>query len=235
MKTTSQFRGFPEECVNFYKGLSSNNTKEWFDAHKPDFEKYVLAPARDFVYHMGVRLATITPGIVADPRVNRSIFRPYRDTRFSKDKTPYKTHLGIFMWVGPLAKMDCPGYYFHLEPPILMLGAGNHCFSKPLLELYRDAVVDEEQGPALRKALRAIRKKGDYEIGVKHYKQVPRGYDKNHPNVDLLLFNGLVASTSVPIPQDFYSSTIVDFAFERFQGMSPLVKWLVRMITPTTR
>lgn len=231
MEPTSHFGGFPKECVKFYRELSSNNTKEWFDAHKPDFEKYILSPSRDFVLHMGERLATITPGIVADPRVNRSIFRPYRDTRFSKDKTPYKTHLGIFMWVGPLAKMDCPGYYFHIEPPILMLGVGNHCFSRPLLEMYRDAAVDPEQGPALREALEVIRARGDYEIGIKHYKQIPRGYDKNHPNADLLLFNGLTAAFSVPIPQELYSAAIEDFAFEKFQDMSPLVNWLLHMIT----
>lgn len=231
MKAAPKFKGFPKECVEFYSTLATNNTKEWFDAHKGDFETYVMAPARELVHDLGKRLATITPGVVADPRVNRSIFRPYRDTRFSKDKTPYKTHLGIFWWVGPLAKMDCPGYYLHIEPPILMLAVGNHCFSKPILEMYRDAVVDPVQGPALADALNAVRNKGNYEIGIKHYKQIPRGYDKSNPNAELLLFNGLTAAFSTPIPKELHSPRIVDYAFDKLRDMSPVVEWLLDMIT----
>jgi uncharacterized protein (TIGR02453 family) len=231
MKDESGFRGFPRECVQFYEKLAKNNSKAWFDAHKGDFEAHVMVPARSFVYAMGERLSQITPGVIADPRVNKSIFRPYRDTRFSNDKRPYKTHLGIFFWVGPLAKMDCPGYYFHLEPPVVMLGVGNHCFSKEILDLYREAVVDPDQGPALVKALQAIRKKGDYEIGIRHYKKVPRGYDKDHPNADLLLFNGLTAAYQTSLPRELYSGDFVEYAFARFSEMQPIVDWLLHMIS----
>lgn len=230
MASKSHFNGFPKECVTFYTELQKNNTREWFTEHKGDFEKFVMAPACDFVGEMGNALKTLSPGIVADPRVNKSIFRPYRDTRFSKDKTPYKTHLGIFFWEGSLAKMDCPGFYFHLEPPIVMLGVGNHCFSKQLLELYRESVVDPKLGKALAKAVKQVQSKGAYEIGEKQYKKVPRGYDKNHENAELLLMGGLTAAYSTPLPDALYSSDFIGYALEKFRDMAPIHTWLLEII-----
>ncbi len=230
MTLENDFNGFPVECIDFYNQLRANNSKSWFEEHKTDFEKYVMEPARLFVKVMGQRLSKISPAIVADTRYSRSIFRPFRDTRFSKDKTPYKTHLGIFFWEGSLPKMDCPGYYFHLEPPNLILGVGNHCFSKEILELYRDCVVDPKLGPDLRKALKEVHARGDYEIGVKKYKKTPRGYDKDHMNADLLLFSGLTASCEVVIPQEFYSKEIINYCFTKFEDMAPIHRWLIAML-----
>lgn len=231
MAATPGFRGFPRGSATFYADLSANNNKQWFDAHKADFEKLVIQPARDFVFEMGNTLKKISPGIIADPRVNKSIFRPYRDTRFSKDKTPYKTHLGIFLWVGNRPKMECPGYYLHLEPPQLMLGVGIHCFSKPLLEQYRESVVDPKHGPSLAKALEQVKRKGEYSIGVKHYKKTPRGYDSDHKNAELLLYNGLTAAFVTDIPEEFYSAKLIEYCFERYKDMSPIQKWLLDMIS----
>ncbi len=230
MSTDSIFNGFPKKSVDFYRDLAGNNNREWFTSHKGEFDQYVMAPARDFVYEMGKRLREIAADIVADPRVNKSIFRPYRDTRFSKDKSPYKTHLGIFLWTGTLKKMDCPGYYMHLEPPILMFGVGNHCFSRSLLQVYRDSVVDPILGQALAEAVESVQKQGDYEIGVKHYKKTPRGYDKEHENAEFLLYNGLTAAFATDIPEEFHSKELLDYAFERFRAMSPIQQWLSRMI-----
>ncbi len=229
MTRIPQFKGFPRESVAFYADLRENNSKNWFDAHKDSFEKFVMAPARDFVFHMGIRLQDISPQITADPRVNKSIFRPYRDTRFSKDKTPYKTHLGIFFWEGHLPKMESAGYYFHLEPPHLMLAAGIHCFSKRLLEPYRNAVVDPEHGAALSEAIRKVERNKGYAVGGQHYKKTPRGYDPQHNNAELLLYNGLYAATTVPIPDEFFKPDVLDFCFSRFKKMTPLHQWLVQM------
>jgi uncharacterized protein (TIGR02453 family) len=230
MAAPSAFQGFPRESVAFYTQLASNNNKEWFQEHKSEFDRFVMEPARDFVADMGNLLREISPGIVADPRLDRSIFRHYRDTRFSKDKSPYKTHLGIFFWEGNRVKMDCPGYYFHLEPPIILVAAGNHCFSKPVLEQYRDSVVDPQQGPALKRAVEAVKSKGIYEVGEKHYKKTPRGYDPNHENAEFLLFNGLTAYVTARIPEELYSSAILDYCFERFRDMQPIHAWLLDMI-----
>jgi uncharacterized protein (TIGR02453 family) len=229
MTAISQFNGFPKECVDFYTELAQNNSKTWFDAHKKDFDKYVMGPARDFVSDMGRSLAKIAPKISADPRVNRSIFRPYRDVRFSKDKTPYKTHLGIFFWEGSRPKMECSGYYFHLEPPTLFLAAGIHCFSPMLLGTYRDSVVDPNYGSELLKAIRQISKHKGYSVGGTHYKKTPRGYDASHENAAMLLHNGLYVWTEEEIPSEFYSPQILDYSIDRFKKMSPLHNWLVSM------
>jgi uncharacterized protein (TIGR02453 family) len=229
MTLIPQFNGFPRESVDFYRELTKNNSKSWFDAHKDNFEKFVMAPARDFVFHMGIRLQELSPEIIADPRINKSIFRPYRDTRFSKDKTPYKTHLGIFFWEGTLPKMECAGYYFHLEPPHLRLAEGIHCFSKRLLEQYRNSVVHPEHGSALSKAIEKVEKNKGYSVGGEHYKKTPRGYDPLHVNANLLLYDGLYVSTSGPIPDEFFSPDLLDFCFSRFKKMSPLHEWLVQV------
>lgn len=230
MAATSAFTGFPRECVAFYTQLARNNNKEWFQEHKSDFDRFVMEPARDFVTDMGSLLRQISPGIVADPRLDRSIFRHYRDTRFSKDKSPYKRHLGIFFWEGNRAKMDCPGYYFHLEPPNMMVAAGNHCFSKKVLEQYRESVVDPKQGPALRRAIEAVESKGDYGIGEKQYKKTPRGYDPKHENAEFLLYGGLTAYTGSAIIEELHSRAILDYCFEKFKDMRPLHAWLLDMI-----
>lgn len=230
MTVKTEFRGFPRECVHFYAELARNNNREWFLEHKSEFERYVMEPARDFVYDMGKLLSQLSPGIIADPRLDRSIFRHYRDTRFSKDKSPYKTHLGIFFWEGNRAKMDCPGYYFHLEPPIVLLGVGNHCFSKPVLEQYRESVVHPKQGPALRRAVDTVKSRGNYEIGEKHYKKTPRGYDPSHENAEFLLYNGLTAFGSEPVPDALHSRDILDYCFAKFRDMQPIHTWLLNMI-----
>lgn len=225
----ADFAGFPRQSVDFYSRLAENNTKAWFDEHKPEFEKFVMDPARAFVYHMGKLLAEISPKVKADPRVNKSIFRPYRDTRFAKDKTPYKTHLGIFFWEGELPKMECSGYYFHLEPPTIFLGAGIHCFSSRLLEVYRDSVADPKHGSALVKAAKKVTSKSGFSLGGRHYKKLPRGYYAEGPAADFLLFNGLFAGYETDIPKEFYSADILGYCFKIFKQMAPVHKWLVEM------
>ena len=221
----SPFPGFPEETMTFLSGLAKNNKKVWFDAHRSDYERYILWPARAFTEALGERLTAIAPGIIAEPGVNGSIFRIYRDTRFSKDKTPYKTHLGIFCWEGEGPKMECPGFYFHLQPPNLMLGGGIHIFSKPLLEEYRRSVVHPTHGMKLAAAVSKVSK--SLNIGGHHYKRVPRGYDPDHPFAQFLLFNGLTAGTEMKIPKDLHKPEIVDHCFDVFSKMMPVHEWLL--------
>jgi uncharacterized protein (TIGR02453 family) len=223
------FNGFPHETIQFYAELAAHNDKSWFDAHRSDYDTYVLEPARNFVIALGERLRELAPNVMADPRINKSIFRIYRDTRFSKDKTPYKTHLAMWFPVRQNgAKFDHPGYYFHLEPGNLMLGAGIHGFSKPLLEAYRDAAVDPEQGPALVQAVKAVSDKG-YNIGEKTYKRVPRGYDPQHKLAELLLYSGLTTGKDLGMPDIIQRAGLVEYCFEHYRDMAPLVDWLEGM------
>ncbi|MBC8505181.1 MAG: DUF2461 domain-containing protein [Anaerolineales bacterium] len=227
--SSSPFNGFPKETILFFAELAVNNNKTWFTAHKPNFEKYVMTPARNFVGAMGERLQELSPGINADPRVNKSIFRIYRDTRFSKDKTPYKTNLGLWFWVGEGAKFENPGYYFHLDVDNLMLGVGLHSFSKPILKAYRDAVVDPEFGPALAEVVTQVAGKG-YGIGQKTYKRVPRNYDPDHPNAELLLYSGLTGGIEIEHPEALHAAKLVDYCFEHYRKLEPVVNWLQTMI-----
>ncbi len=222
------FNGFPKECVEFYEGLNRNNSKAWFDKHKDDYENFVLTPARDFVVEMGKHLRKLSPGIHADPRVNKSLFKIHRDVRFSKDKRPFKTNLGIFFWQGEGKRFDCSGFYFHLAPPEFMLAAGIHVFDPKRLKFYREQVVHETHGPALDKAINKVRNAG-YDIIEKHYKKVPRGYDKDHKYAEYLLFNGLNAYRTMLIPDEFFTPKIINFSLKAFKGMNPVHKWLVDM------
>jgi uncharacterized protein (TIGR02453 family) len=221
------FDGFPEEAKRFFYALAKNNKKTWFEAHREEFNKFIMEPAKAFTETMGERLTAVAPGLIAEPRVNGSIFRINRDTRFSKDKRPYKTHLGIFMWEGEGPKMECPGFYFHLEPPNLLLGAGIHIFSKPLLEEFRRSVVHPKRGPDLTEALKKVPKR--FNIGGLHYKRTPRGYDPDHRLAELLLYNGLTAWTEGPIPEALNSAALIDHCYEIFRSMVPLHRWLLKM------
>jgi uncharacterized protein (TIGR02453 family) len=228
----STFNGFSKKVITFYKELTRNNNKEWFEAHKADYKNHIITPAQQFVLAMGDRLRTISPGVVADTRTNGagSIFRIYRDTRFSQDKSPYKTFLGIFFWEGNRKKMESSGFYFHLEPEKLMLGVGIYMFSKPMLKTYRDAVVHPDHGMRLLEAVESVTVTGEYQIGGKHYKRVPRGYDSDHKNAEFLKFNGLHAFIEGDIPEELYSTDLLDYCFETFREMVPIHQWLLTVM-----
>jgi uncharacterized protein (TIGR02453 family) len=224
MKST--FNGFPKECITFYKNLARNNSKQWFEEHRHEYEDHVLAPAREFVQAMGDTLVRLSPGINADPRTDKSIFRIYRDVRFSKDKRPFKTNLAIWFWEGSGPRMECSGYYFHLEPGTLMLGTGMYMFPRHMLKEYRDSVIHPKYGPAFDKAVKGVLKKGPYGLGGEHYKKVPRGYPADHKNSEYLLYNGLWAGMEVPVPREFFSSGLVAYCVKHYTDMAPLHAWL---------
>ncbi len=223
-----QFNGFPKDCVEFYSELTRNNDKIWFEKNREWFDESVMAPAREFVAVMGQRLKTIAPEVNADPRVNKSLFKIHRDTRFSPDKTPFKTHLGIMFWEGVRKRMECSCFYFHLEPPDLMVGCGIYMFPKPHLAEYRDSVVHPKHGSRLVKAILEAKQSG-FDIGGMHYKKTPRGFDPEHEYSAYLLHNGLTVGTRSAIPNALSSSKILDFCFERFEKMAPVHRWLVEL------
>lgn len=229
MAATTKFEGFPKTSVKFFSALARNNNKPWFEAHREDYENNVLAPAQQFVMAMGKRLQKLSPKVNADPRVNRSLFRLNRDTRFSKDKTPYKTHMGVMFWEGSRPRMECSCYYFHLEPPKVMLGVGLYEFTPEMLDGYRTACVHPKHGPALAKIVKQLRQQG-YHVGEKFYKKVPRGFDPEHPNAEMLLHNGLHATVEAKIPAAFHGAKLIDFCFAHYKKMTPLHKWLVAVM-----
>ena len=229
MTETIEFSGFSKETVRFYAALRKNNDRAWFERHRTAYETYVLAPAKLFVTAMGERLKKIAPGIVAVPAVNKSIFRIYRDTRFSLDPAPYKTHLGIYFWEGTRPKMESAGFYFQIEPPELTIGGGMYMIPDSLLGRFRRDVVDRKRGAEIGRIVALLRARPGFTVEGEHFKRVPAGFDAGHPNAELLRHRGLYAGLETRIPAEFYSARLVDFCFERFEPIAPLNRWLMKL------
>lgn len=233
-KTTTtaatEFAGFPRETFEFLRELESNNERAWFHANRDRYERFVLERARDFVEALGDELRRFDKGVNADPRVGGSIARINRDTRFSRDKRPYKNHLDLYFWDGIGHSRDSPGYWFRVTPNELILAAGMHRLEPPLLERFREAVVDPKRGAALTRAIAKVRA-GGFEIGGEQYKRVPRGFDPNHARRDLLLYGGLYAWTRLrPIPREASTPSFPAFCAARYRGMKPVEDWLVALV-----
>ena len=229
-RENERFVGFPRKGLGFLKELAANNDREWFEANKGVYREQVVEPAQAFVVALGRRLRRISKGIVYDTRLNGSgsIFRIYRDTRFSPDKTPYKTHLGIYFWEGA-RKMASPGYYVPIEPAGATLHGGHHIFSKEALAAYREAVADGKSGRELERILKKIRGIGGIEIAGEHYRRVPRGYDADHPRADLLRHRGLFTRQPAFKAKEVASPEIVDLCYASCRRLAPLHRWLVKV------
>ncbi len=221
----NEFKGFSKKTVQFFKQLKKNNTRQWFETHKKEYETHVKQPAAQFVTSMGNVLEEFVPAINAIPKVNQSLFRINRDTRFSHDKTPYKTNLGIWFWEGLQKRMECSGFYFHMDTDTIMFGAGLYMMPKHILKQYRDAVVEKKAGLALKKMATKMKKNG-LELKGRHYKRNPTGYDASHENADFLLFSGLHAGIEISIPDAFYSEELIQLAADQYRKMLPLHQWL---------
>ncbi len=229
MADDNAFSGFTKGTVRFFTALRKNNNRDWFERNRKTYEDHVMAPAKLFVTAMGPRLKAIAPGVVAVPKVNKSIFRINRDTRFSLDPSPYKTNLGIYFWDGSRSRMESSGFYFHLEPPDLMLGGGMYTIPDNLLGRFRKALVDPKRGAEIGKIVAAIRAIPGFSVDGAHYKRVPAGFDPGHPNAGLLKHKGLYAGVESKIPDEFYSARLVDYCFDRFAPLLPLNRWLMKL------
>src|SRR5690606_3420692 len=156
------------------------NSKAWFEANRALYDEGYVGAGRAFVEALGPRLRALAPDVLYEPRVNGSILRVNRDTRFSRDKRPYKDHLDLMFWHGERRGFREPGFFIRLTATDVWLGSGMHHFTEEGLARYRDAVVDESTGTALVRAIAQVEAAGDYMIGSMPRKTVPRGYDKDH-------------------------------------------------------
>jgi uncharacterized protein (TIGR02453 family) len=222
------FENFPKKTVDFLKKLSKNNNREWFENHRDEYNSQFLEPAFQFVTEMGEKLSTIAPNVMAVPRIDKSVFRLHRDVRFSKDKSPYKTNLGIYFWEGK-KKMESSGFYFHLDTKGYFLGTGIYMPSKEQLKIYRDAVSDTVLGKELNNSVNKVLKKGNYSLGGKTYKKIPKGYDPSSPYAEFLLYYGLYVFTESQDISELTKNNIIDFTFKIFKDMLPVHQWLVKI------
>ncbi|OIO61101.1 MAG: TIGR02453 family protein [Alphaproteobacteria bacterium CG_4_10_14_0_2_um_filter_63_37] len=176
------FPGFPPATIEFLADLTLNNHREWFTAHKKQFEQVVQNPALDFIAAMGPVFERIAPHYEAIPKkVGGSLLRIYRDTRFSKDKTPYKTNVGIHMQHRDHRDIHAPGYYLHLAPDGCFLGVGIwHPEAEPLAQI-RAAIAEQPQAwIAARDALTG----SGWQMEGDSLKRPPKGFAADHPLIE---------------------------------------------------
>jgi uncharacterized protein (TIGR02453 family) len=225
---STSFDGFSHDLPRFLRLLARNNKEEWFDANRADYDDHYVEAAKGFVEAIGPGLKKLTPGLVAEPRINGAIMRINRDVRFSKDKTPYKTALHlIFTQAG---RKDMPGYYMRISEGELGLMAGMFGFSTEQLAKYREAAADPRKGRALRATLEKATRAGPVEVGGETYKRVPKGFDPDHPNADLLRHKGLYLGSDEKLPDPLFDKRAVAYCSKRFSALQPLVRWLAKNV-----
>jgi uncharacterized protein (TIGR02453 family) len=180
---------------------------------------------------MGDRLQFISPHIQYDTRTNGqgSLMRIYRDVRFSKDKSPYKTWVGIRFWEGAGKKTECPGFFLWIESGQAGLYTGMYGFSKAMLNAYREAVDDDGLGSELETAIEAIKAAGKYKIRGEEYKRVPRGFEPDHPRAALLKHKAIYASSPRMTPDELSSPELIDICMDHCESMAPLHHWMVKV------
>lgn len=207
------FQGWPVESLEFYDGLEADNSKTYWTAHKSVYESAVLAP-------MEALLADLE-GEFGDGK----IFRPYRDVRFSADKSPYKTAIGATLSRGGYVQLSAEG---------LGAGSGYHMMASDQIERYRAAVAEDRTGEQLRRVLAKVAKHDGIEIVVNGMlKTAPRGYPKDHPRLDLLRNKDLIAWRRWPVEPWLETPAAKDRVAEFFRAARPLVAWLDENVGPT--
>ncbi len=221
---------FPQSTIKFLTALSKNNNKEWFEKNRVRYDFELLQPAIQFVIDLGEKLSELSPNINAIPKIDKSIFRLYRDVRFSKNKAPFKTNLGLYFWEGRGKKMECSGLYFHIEPKLFFLGAGMYMFTKDQLKKYREIVSDPVKGKELSDIVNKILKNKKYQLGGKTYKKTPRGFDPDYKYRELLLHSGLYVSYESTNFNELTKNDAVNFSFKIFKEMYPLHTWFVEIL-----
>lgn len=222
------FTGFSNDTIRFLAELTLNNDKGWFDQNRARYEAVWLEPAKLFVEALGKRLKKLSPGVAFEPKINGSLLRINRDTRFTKNKEPYKTHLDLWFWEGAEKSWQSSGFYFRLTASALLLGTGVLRFEPPLLARYRKAVPANSTGEQLVKAVTAIAKK-KIEIGGDNYTRVPKGFPSDHPRARWLKQGGLYAGFESKVPRDLKSSRFVDYCVDRYRATLPIHRWLVKL------
>lgn len=204
----ADFTGFPVAALDFYDDLEMDNTKSFWTAHKEVYETAVKAP-------MAALVAALEPEFGT-----AKIFRPYRDVRFAKDKTPYKTHQGAYVAAGPAT-----GWYVQVAAPGVRVGGGFYDASSERLAGIRAAIDDERTGAALVRILDALVADG-WTLGGETLKTSPRGYDADHPRIDLLRHKSMTLGRDYGFEKVIHTPQLLDRVREDWRALTPFVEWV---------
>jgi uncharacterized protein (TIGR02453 family) len=202
------FDGFPEAALDFYDDLELDNTKSFWQAHKAVYDEAVAAP-------MKALTATLEPEFGA-----AKIFRPYRDVRFARDKSPYKTHQGAYVPTGPST-----GYYVQVSAAGVMVGAGFYEASSTRLASIREAMADDAHGAELVGILDELSADG-WTIGGDTLKTAPRGYDVSHARIELLRHKSLTVGREYGFDPVIHSPELVDRVRADWRAATPFLDWV---------
>jgi uncharacterized protein (TIGR02453 family) len=205
------FQGWPAEALDFYEGLEADNSKTYWTVHKAVYDEKVLGP-------MAALVEELAPGF-GEPK----IFRPYRDVRFSKDKSPYKTNIAAVIGDG----------YISLSAEGLGAGSGMWMMAKDQLEAYRRAVADDKTGEELERVISAMDRQGITVHGHGVLKTAPRGYPADHPRVELLRYKGVTAWKQWPVEPGLGTAAARDRVAGFLSASRPLCQWLEENVGPS--
>lgn len=210
------FEGFGDEAFDFYLGLSADNSKAYWTEHKQVYERAVREP-------MLALLEQVAPEFGATP----SMFRPYRDIRFSQDKSPYKTHQGALLNVAPGV-----GYYLSLDADGVYVGGGFHTQQRDQTKRFRAAIDQDVAGGDLAAIVAKLEKRG-LEISGAQVRTRPRGVPADHPRLDLMRREYITAGRAIA-PSEAGDAGFVASARKDWRAITPLVDWIVKYAAPST-
>lgn len=215
---------FTKATLTFLRDLASNNERDWFEDNRQQYEEKVRSPALGFIEDIAPRLQMIAPRFRAIPKkVGGSLMRVYRDTRFSKDKTPYKTNIGIQFRHEAGKDVHAPGYYLHIEPGECFLGAGIWRPDTRALGMIRDAIMNK--GDAWVTSRDSTPFSTSFRLSGESLTNAPRGYPKEHPLLEDLRRKDFIAIREVSL-KTVLSDDFIDETISLFEQAEPFMRFL---------
>ncbi len=216
---------FDRSFLKFFKSLALNNNREWFNEHKAEYRQSVVEPLAVFITEIAPRLNRISKHFNADPRPNGgSMFRIYRDVRFSKDKSPYKLHAACQFRHKIGKDAHAPGFYVHLSPDEVIFGGGIWLPPNTVLNKIRDTIVDNPQEWHRIKTSKPINKLCGGVRG-EGLKRPPKGYDPEHQHLEDLKRKSFFAMRHEK-PAFIFGKNFVDEVEASFKAAKPLMKYI---------
>jgi uncharacterized protein (TIGR02453 family) len=225
------FFRFPEAGLRFLRRLKRNNNREWFLANKEEYEEFLKKPMEDLVEALALEFARFAPEFQASPRI--SLYRIYRDTRFSKDKTPYKTRVAAIFPPRGLGKHDGAGLYFHISTTELLIGGGLYMPSPEDLQAVRTAIASDYQNFEAIVQNRGFRRLFG-ELSGEQLTRVPRGFPAGHEAADYLRLKQFLAGRKLS-PKVATSPGFQKAILETFVALTPLLRFLNQPILSSRR
>ena len=227
----SAFPGFPAPGIDFLRSLQRHNHRDWFQPRKHIFDGQVKEPMSALVAALNIALKTFSPEHITDP--NKAIYRIYRDTRFSKDKTPYKTHIAAYLYWKGSSRQEGGGYYFAISPKEVAIGGGIYMPAPETLLAVRNHIAANYGELEKITKTRAVRRLLG-EVQGEQLTRVPKGFAADHPAAEWLRFKQWYLYTTLD-PKVATTPALYREILTRFRAMAPFVAFLNRALAPARK